>query len=31
MTTEEAHCYATAVMLLDVAGTVAFNEHVKFM
>jgi hypothetical protein len=31
MTTEEAHCYATAVMLLDVAGMVAFNEHVKFM
>jgi hypothetical protein len=31
MTTEEAHCYATAVMLLYVAGTIAFNEHVKFM
>jgi hypothetical protein len=31
MTTEEAHCYATAVMLLDVAGTVAFNEHEMFM
>jgi hypothetical protein len=31
MTTEEAHCYATAVMLLDVACMVAFNEHVKFM